>query len=272
MGLPSGSLWSVTVRNTTLPATGPTIDFEESNGSYGYVISEVAGYLAHPPRDGFRVQGANLVVPVTFVPIRSSWRVTWEESGLWTGMNWSVLVNGSTITGSRAWLSASLRNGTYTFSITNSRDFVPQPRTGSVRVQGSAAVITVAFRQAKFSVVFAAQGLPSGLVWGVRLSHDEAQVSSLTETFQEANGSYTFNVTAPSGYYPVPSHGNLTVRPGGVQLVIIFHRNGPAPIPSVWFLGSRAAAVAIVLGVAAWGGFALIGAIHRRESRQGPRP
>jgi hypothetical protein len=44
--------------------------------------------------------------------------------------------------------------------------------------------------------------------------------------------------------------------------------NGPGPVPPMWYLTFRAAAVGVVIMLGAWGGFALMRAVRR--GRDGP--
>ena len=48
-------------------------------------------------------------------------------------------------------------------------------------------------------------------------------------SFMATNGTYTFDIHAPPGYYAVPSHGNLTVAGARLPLVIQFHLTSERP-------------------------------------------
>jgi hypothetical protein len=264
-GLPNGSLWKVTVGNITTPAKAPTIPFQEMNGTYGYQILREVGYLASPAHGEFTVAGANLSILVEFLPINSSWAVTWRESGLWAGVSWWVIVDGTTLNNSGAWRSIPEHNGSYSYTVGDNLDFVPSPRVGVVQVQGSEVIVPITFIRAAFPVVFSAQGLPSGLPWEVRLSTIpiQANASQLTVVRNLPNGTYTYDVSAPPGYFSNPSHGNLTIKAATQVINLSFQPSRPGPIPPIWSLGSRAAAVAILLGLAGWVGFAALGRVHR---------
>jgi len=47
-GLPSGTPWTVTLNGTVRSSTGNSITFWDPSGAYGYAMSPVAGFTAHP--------------------------------------------------------------------------------------------------------------------------------------------------------------------------------------------------------------------------------
>jgi hypothetical protein len=63
-GLPSGATWSVTLAGTTSSSGGPTIEFEEPNGTYAYSVLAPSGYVAHPPSNAVTVNGSSVSVEV----------------------------------------------------------------------------------------------------------------------------------------------------------------------------------------------------------------
>jgi hypothetical protein len=270
-GLPTGTPWAVTVRNVTVSATAATLSFDESNGSYGFQVTKIVAYRAVPPRSGFNVTGGPTDLAVSFVALRTSFPAVWRVTGIWTTVIWWCLLNGTEHQATGDWLSVSLRNGTYEFALGDSADFVPQPRYGTFVVSGTSVVFAINFTRAEFPVHFSAHGLPPNTGWKVRVSNVTSEVAAPLATFNVPNGTYTFDVSAPSGYYPTPSHGNLTVVAGAPPIVISFVPNGPPPIPPLLELGGRAALVAAAIGLAGWGGFVLAGRWHRTRPRAGAK-
>jgi hypothetical protein len=268
-GLSAGTNWSVTVRNVSYARESSSIVIPKPNGTYGFQVSPVPGYVAHPARGGFSVTGGNVHILVRFVPVTTAWKVTWKATGIWNA-TWWVVLNATPITGTGSWRSTPLHNGSYDYTIEDSADFVPTPRVGSLLVQGHSLNVSVKFVRASFPIVFSAKGIPTGTAWHVRLADIDNFTSSLEAHFERPNGTYTFDVEAPSGYYANLTHGNLTVR-GAAQVVSLQFIQLNPPAPSVWSLGSRALAVAIVFAAAVWGGFALMGRVARRNPK-GPHP
>ncbi|MEM3907806.1 MAG: hypothetical protein QXZ17_13275, partial [Nitrososphaerota archaeon] len=70
-GLPSGTLWSVTLNGTTESSTSTSISFSEPNGTYSYAIGSVKGFSVSLPSGTITVNGASQTVNVYFKP--TSW-------------------------------------------------------------------------------------------------------------------------------------------------------------------------------------------------------
>jgi hypothetical protein len=102
-GLPVGTRWSVTVNGSSETSTTGNVTFQEVNGSYGYEIGSAGGYGATPANGTFSVRGDPLSMSVAFLKI---YRVTFSESTLPVGSNWSVALTGAA---SYVILSAPLR-------------------------------------------------------------------------------------------------------------------------------------------------------------------
>jgi Cellulase (glycosyl hydrolase family 5) len=269
-GLPAGSAWSIIVRNQSITSAATSLSFQEANGSYGYRIGLVPGYRVVGTNTGFVVHGAPTSVTVSFE--RTLYLVIWNETGLWKGLTWNVVVDGARYNSTSSWVTAKLANGSYVSTIRGSEDWSARQGQVNFSVAGADVVVNVNFIRSEYPVIFYEDGLPSNLSWSVRFS-DENLSPSIEASALEAgtvapNGTYTFDVVAPQGYYPAPSHGVFTVHAGPAALTISFFPSHPEPIPSIWSLGPKAIVVATVIGVAAWGGFALLGRIANRTSRR----
>jgi len=261
MGLPAGTSWSILVRNDSNASTSGSLTFEETNGSYGYRVGLVPGYRTVAPSLGFVVGGAATLVTISFE--KTVYLVVWNETGLWKGLSWEVLVNGIEHAANGSWVTAQLANGSYSCLVGVPAGWEPRPTQPQVTVAGADVVQAINFTRSVFAVTFFERGLPSHLMWGVRFADENLspilEASEIAADTQAPNGTYTFDVESPLGYYPTPSHGLFTVHAGPSNLTITFLPNHPAPIPSIWFLGPRAILVATVVGLAAWGGFVLAG-------------
>jgi len=272
VGLPAATFWSVTVRNDTQSTEGTELVFLEINGSYGFQVSSPVGLRANYDRSGFVVNGSAVDVSITYVARQTSWAVHWTETGLWANVTWWVMLDNDPVYSNGTWTTAVLANGTYAYLIEDSADFVPHARAGLAHVSGAGETIRIVFTRAMFPVAFQASGLPGNAIWTVRLSSvTNASVSEL-QTFELPNGSYTFDIVAPSGFYPNPSHGNLTVSATPIAISVSFVHDGLPPIKfSAWYLGARALGVAAIAALAGWGSFTLLSvARRRRRSERSP--
>jgi hypothetical protein len=267
-GLPSGTRWSITVRNDTNTSTGTTVTFAHLlNGSYGYRALTIPGFQAHPSAYGFVVNGPGLVVNVTYAPVR--YDVVWVETGL-GNLTWGVDVSGQTIPSNGAWTTDPLTNGTYTFNIPDVLDFIPQLRSETFTVNGEGQAYAVQFLPASFNVTFMFSGDPANDAMTVRFSNIMETLTDPPATFSEPNGTYTFNVTPPDGYVAVPSHGSVVVAGQAQVIRVSLDPLGPPAIPPIWNLALPAVGATVAIALAGWGTFLLIGGRKRRRSGAKP--
>jgi hypothetical protein len=155
--------------------------------------------------------------------------VTFSESGLPTGFDWKVTVDGvlkseRTVTGGTVQLKwKDLPDGTYSYSITALSGWHQGtvPYSGTVTVNGASVDTEVVYSPVTYEVEFSERGLPSGLAWqatvngGTQSLHTTGGTDSLTWTGL-ANGSYSYSVAANSGWHEstLTYSGSLTVKGG----------------------------------------------------------
>lgn len=81
----------------------------------------------------------------------------------------------------------------------------------------------VAFAGGGYNVTLAQSGLPSGIAWSATLAGIGWTFTTAPNlTFVEPNGTYAFVASNLGLYYPVPSHGNLTVAGSDVVQTITY--------------------------------------------------
>lgn len=262
-GLPASTSVLVTVRGASQDSGVSTPLFQLLNGTYAYHVGYVAGYHLAVPEKLFAVRGGSLTVDLTFVP--TMYRATWAAVGVRSGMNWSVELNGTPIGATSAWVSTSLPNGTYSYSVNLPSNFSASPRTGVVTIAGTGTSLSLIFNLVEFPTLFKATGLGASTLWSIRFGNETRQTSANGSSFLAANGSYTFNVDPPSGYYAVPSHGNLTVAGASPPTMIRFYLSSERPSAAlVAALSSGALWVSVWIGVAGFAGFAAFRGLRRR--------
>jgi hypothetical protein len=196
-----------------------------------------------------------------------TYNVTFNETGLPAGTNWSVQVTGmwggwgswnhrghefrlhyvhpETTNGTS--LNFSLPNGTYSYHA-ESRGFVSTDGRGVFTVSGaSPAVITVNFTpRVTYSVTFTETGLPAATNWtvavfggcggwyGARGHGFQVETSNTsTITFQLANGTYEYHVFEVPGFVANASGGRFAVN--GTSPAEIETTFSPAVTYSVFF-------------------------------------
>ncbi len=265
-GLPPSTAVSLTVRGVTQTTLGGVLDFALLNGSYAYQVGYVDGYHPDVSNKTFDVRGLPLTVDVPFVA--TVYPVIWEASGVRAGINWTVWVDGQPTVATSAWVTVWLANGSHPYLIELSANFSASPRTGVLDVYGSGWVLYPQFDLVEFPAEFDAAGTGAPADWSVRLGNVTQSAVGGRSAFLAANGTYTFDVHPPPGYYAVPSHGILAVA------------GSPAPTPIQFFPSSEKPSAALVaalsmgaLSVSLWiGGAAVVGfAVTRRWRRPGGR-
>ncbi len=270
-GLPGGTAWSVTVRGVVIVSARPTIVVPEANGSFGYVVGAVPGFRSSPVSDGFVVQGGPLTLPISFSPPRQTYPVTWHAQGLWQGTAWWVALDGTRYAANSSTLAINLSVGPHLYTAGSPAGFWPAPGSGQVVVTTGGFDVVLSFSQVLYPVLLTEHGLPSGSAWGIRFGsvHQEAIRSSIA--LAQPNGTYSFDISAPSGYFPAPSHGNLTVLAGPVEIVVEF-LPGHAIVPPVWMLGGEALGAAAMMAAGAYIVRFAVRARRARSAKSGAPP
>lgn len=88
---------------------------------------------------------ASTWVNVTHVPVPEHVDVTFTETGLSSGANWNVMVNGSTVSALTQSITVQLVNGTYAYTVGAVTGFTATPSSGTVTVSGTAVVVSIQF-------------------------------------------------------------------------------------------------------------------------------
>lgn len=263
-GLPSNLSVPISVRGATQVLNGSGASFSLLNGTYAYEVGYVPGYHPDVPLKLFTVGGAPLTVNVSFVP--TVYRAVWEANGTRAGTNWSVTVDGTTIRTSSAWATLDLPNGTYPYTVAVPANFSATPANGFLVINGTAPPEFLAFGLLTFPTWFEVSGGPGPAGWSIRFGNVTQSASAARLSFLAPNGSYTFDVHAPLGYYAVPSHGQHTVAGFGTPVRIEFHPSSLKPSAAlVEALSVGALTVSMWIGISVAAGFVGVRWLRRRS-------
>ena len=226
-GLPLGTSWTVTLGSATLYSTGSSITFiNEPNGSYPFTVGAISGFSASPSSGSVTVNGAAVSRAITFTALPpGQYSLTFSETGLPTGTNWSVTVGTTTHSSTGTTMTFAEANGTYHYTVGAITGYTSSPSSGNVTVNGAAQSVSITFTKSgpgtTYAVTFSESGLPSGTSWSVTLNGStKSGTGSLV--FTEPNGSYAFSVGAIAGYTASPSSGSLTVNGAAVSKSVTF--------------------------------------------------
>ncbi|HEY6239026.1 MAG TPA: hypothetical protein VIZ68_07580, partial [Thermoplasmata archaeon] len=266
-GLPASTSMSITVRGQTEHAGVNDPQFQLLNGSYAYRVGFISGYHANVPGKTFVVRGGPLTIDVPFV--QTVYPVTWQAIGTRVWMNWTVWIDGQASAATSAWVSTRLPNGSYPYAVDVPSNYSASPRAGIFRVDGSATQVTLWFTVVQFPLRFDASGLAAHSAWSIRFGNLTQGASTSGSSFYAENGTYTFNVHPPDGYYAVPSHGTVTVAGESPPMKIEFHLSSNRPSAAlVAELTAGAISTSIWLGASILVGFVAFRGLRRRGGRR----
>ncbi len=235
-GLPSATPWSVTMAGVTKSSTTSSIAFSgEASGSYTYTVAYAPGYGASPSNGTVTVAASDVSVPITFSAFTPPlYPVRFQETGLVTGTNWSVVIDnvgsvagsGMLPNGSEA-LVAQLPAGTYTFVSGTVLGYTATAGAGFTVVASPVTVpITYAGNlAATWPVTFTASGPPLGTSWGVTVTTSTGPVT-LTNTTQNLtfyvknNTTYPVTFSVPSGDVAPAALASVAVNNSSVNVTV----------------------------------------------------
>lgn len=272
-GLPANLTWQVTVGRISesyfTDGATDSLSFSEPSGTYAYQITNIAGWQqSNLSYSGtVVVSGAGVTEPtLVYTPV--TYPVVFAESGLPSGLNWSVSVGGVpqhlTTDGGTDALTFLEPNGSYAYAVPGVPGWAQStiPGTGSVAVSGAGVTKpTLVYTQVTYSVMFAESGLPSGLTWQVSVNSvvksltTNGATDSLTWTGLP-NGTYPYSISGIAGWTQstLAASGSIVVNGAAVTeptllyskvtYAVVFTENGlPAGITWQVTLGRVAESV-----------------------------
>jgi hypothetical protein len=226
-GLPSGTSWSLTFAGTQHSVTTSSTSTQMPNGTYGFSVGVISGYQSSPSTGTIHVDGKAAQQAITFSKIVvSTYVVAFDESGLPAGTFWSVSLGGTLLNYSATQITFNELNGSYSYNVSQSQGYLPNPAHGVVSVAGSPVTVQITFtKKAKpgpevYLLTFKESGLPNGDNWSVTVGSTEKTANSTLITFSEANGTYYYNVTGPGGYTITNDSGTVKIQ-GSPQAIAI---------------------------------------------------
>jgi hypothetical protein len=151
-------------------------------------------------------------------PLMTPWvdhTVTFLETGLPSGSEWSVVLNGTTYTSSTNSLVVFSTVGAFTrfvYSIAPADGAFPTPSAGAGEFGNGSVVVPVAFRPPEYLQTFTITGLPANTTWLVALDGTTfSGPSQVALDISLANGTYDYTIGRLPGYLVTPDSGVLRV-------------------------------------------------------------
>ena len=159
----------------------------------------------------------------------SYYSLNFTETGLPTGTNWSVTLNGQTQSSTISTITFNEPNGTYAYTVGAVSGYTASPSSGSVTVNGVSRTVSITFTpftSATYAVTFSESGLPSGTSWSVTLN-GAMKSGTGSIVFTEPNGTYSYVIGTVAGYTASPSSGNILVIGFPIPQSIAFTLTSP---------------------------------------------
>jgi YVTN family beta-propeller protein len=218
-GLPTGDRWWINVTGgAAAVSNNSSLSFEEPNGNYSFsVTSSDRTYSC--PGGSFSVSNAG--TSESIVCSRVTYLVSFTETGLPAGTNWSVTLGGVALRSTESSVTFPEPNGTYAYEVGALPGWTTQLYNSSIVVDGSAASRSVAWTQVTYPVTFAEVGLVGAGWWvnvtgGLPTFSDSASIS-----INEPNGSFSYSVSALNRSYASPG-GSFRVNGASALVRVSF--------------------------------------------------
>jgi hypothetical protein len=216
-GLTTGTSWSVTFDGTAQGSSAKTDVFTAKNGSYSYSVANVSGYTVAPTTGTVPVSGADVSVSITF---SKYYAVTFGETGLPSGTNWSVTLAGSALNNTSALITTQATNGSYSFTVGYVAGYASNLSNGVVTVDGAPESVSLEFNRTAapfYTIAIIEAGLPTGANWSASLNGTFHSSSTNSIAFSEPNGSYQYRVSPDDNWSAMPEEGNISL--GGASTI-----------------------------------------------------
>ena len=147
-GLPSADTWYVNVSSAGGGKLGyhgsGTISTQLTNGSYTYTVASSDKDFAPDSYTGtFTVTGSSSAITVAFHPVL--YTVKFTESGLPSGTQWSVTMNGNSVSSSNQTAAFAVTNGSYSYSVSSVNGYSLNRASGTVNVSGSGVTLSMTY-------------------------------------------------------------------------------------------------------------------------------
>ena len=145
-GLPTGTNWSAAVGGLSLSSKTSTITFDEPNGTYSVSVSGVVGYNQSVNPQLVSISNGSRTVEVNFS--QAFYNVVFRESGLSSGLNWSVTVDSTTHYSTGSTIIFYEPDGSYVYNVSQPSGFKMTSSDGILRVNGSGLSVLLNFTTA----------------------------------------------------------------------------------------------------------------------------
>ncbi len=222
-GYGKGLHWGVTFDGNYAGGQNTSITLQARDGTHFYNFTRDSRYTSSYLSGYIIISGSDVNVNVSFVPVTYS--ISFVQTGLVGGLNWTVSMSGSSITSSEDNITFGLTNGTYDYSVSGPDHFNISPSGGEVTVDGSDLSYAVTFSYTLHRATFKVNGLPDGTQWSVDIGGFHASSSVNSVYLMLENGVYNYNINVPVQYGSEKSSGTVEILDGDIYTEVTFTLN-----------------------------------------------
>ena len=142
-GLPSGTVWNLSLSNGALGSTSlQYMSFEVPNGTFSYFPTSSDRYYGANGGE-VSIDGHTITINISFT--KQLFPVTFSVNGLPSNLSWSLYIFGKSYSISNANFTLLLPTGSFNYSIMTGGLYFAEPPIGTFFVSGSAVDINVTF-------------------------------------------------------------------------------------------------------------------------------
>lgn len=175
-----------------------------------------------------------------------TYTLSFHSTGLPSGTNVAITVNGTEVSSTSGYNNFSLANGTYSYTIlTNVTGYFTNTTSGTITINGENVSETIKWYPSWYHITFSETGFSyTGVGWEIKLTNSTSSLynnvtsgtSSYLNISKTSQGSYTYYITSYNpNYSPSPSTGTIDVVWGSPQNIItnisFTFRYVPYPVP-----------------------------------------
>jgi hypothetical protein len=216
-GLPSKTSWSVVIVGNTWSSKTANLSTNATNGTVAYHITPIAGYTT-TYYGNVSVSGKATSVSVTFKEV--TYAITFRESNLTKGTNWSVNITNTTYHATTSTIVVNEPNGTFRYAPGAVTGYLT-PASGNVTVKAAAVQVNLSYKEA-FALNFSESGLPKGQNWSVTIGSENETSNTSVVHFEEGNGTYSYKIGPIAGFTTKNWTGSVTMNGASQQLNVTF--------------------------------------------------
>lgn len=141
-GLPPLQKWSVTTGNNTTESRSSNLTFTLLGGEYSFTVHPSGKYVANRTLITLNTDGTNKTVYLNF---SYGYFITFKETGVPSGVPWTVLIADYNITSTNSSITVELQNGSYSYLASYTYGSIGQKLNSTVNVTGSNVTVQLNF-------------------------------------------------------------------------------------------------------------------------------